>query len=283
MSKTFSIVFMHLSCYAALLTGIFSFSPVSVAQLPTDPNFEPPPGAGRPNETVGGASRLLEEVIEINFEPPPGQGAPRETVGGASRGPKCLPEEMPVTVLVPKTIQGIKYGLTVDPSPDFFVYIPDTVATQIEFIVTDNQPYPNGQIIDERVMDIPTKPGILRITLDGNLEDDQYYEWAVYLKCPQMNPSGEASFTLPSSGWIKKISVDDNLLQKVDQSSVLDTIRSYAKEGIWFDTLSLLYEEFKKHPDNEKLLETWQQFLQSQITDIDPLVIDTPVIECCED
>ncbi|MBP0009449.1 DUF928 domain-containing protein [Roseofilum sp. Belize Diploria] len=282
MFQPFSRTLIYLSCYAAFVTGAFSLPQASLAQLPTDHNFEPPPGAGRPNETVGGGSRLLEEVLQIDFEPPPGQGAPRETVGGASRGPKCLPHEMPVTVLVPRTIQGIKYGLTVDPSPDFFVYIPDTVATQIEFIVTDNQPYPNGQIIDERVIDIPQKPGIIRIPLEGKLENDQYYEWAIYLQCPQVTPGSEPSFAFPSSGWIKKIAVDETLQQKVEASSVMEMIITYAKEGIWFDTLSVLYEQLEKHPNNDKLQKTWKHFLQNQITDIDPLILESSIVNCCQ-
>jgi len=281
MSKRFSITFIHLSCYGALLTGIFSFPQVSVAQLPTDPNFEPLPGAGSPNETIGGGSRLLEDVIEINFEPPPGDGAPRETVGGASRGPRCLPNDQPVSVLVPRTIQGVKYGLTLDPSPDFFIYIPETTATQIEFIVTDNQPYPNGQIIDERVIDIPQKPGIVRVSLQGNLENDQYYEWAVYLKCPQITPGSEPSFAFPSSGWIKKVAADQTIEEKVDTSSVLDAIMTYAQEGMWFDTLSILYEQLQNHPDNEQLKETWRQFLQTQIPEIDPMILETSIVDCC--
>ncbi|MDJ1177339.1 DUF928 domain-containing protein [Roseofilum sp. BLCC_M91] len=282
MSKSFSKTFIYLSCSTVLVTGALSFLQASVAQLPTEPNFEPPPGAGRPSETIGGGSRLLEEVIEIDFEPPPGQGAPRETLGGASRGPKCLPHESPVSVLVPKTVQGVKYGLTVDPSPDFFVYIPETVATQIEFIVTDNQPYPNGQIIDERLIDIPQKPGILRVSLDGTLENNQYYEWAVYLKCPQVTPGSEPSFTFPSSGWIKKIPADETIQQKVDTSSVLEAIVTYANEGIWFDTLSILYEELQQHPNNKKLKQTWQRFLQKEIPDIDPVMLETSIVDCCQ-
>ncbi len=257
-----------------------TLSEVSVAQLPTEHSFEPPPGqGGSPSDTLGGGTRLLEETLKINFEPPPGQGAPSETLGGASRGPQCLPHELPLRVLVPETIQGVKYGLTVEASPTFFVYIPETVATQIEFIVTDNQPYPHGKIIDERVLDIPTKPGVMKINLQGNLEPNQYYEWAVYLKCPGI-PVTDA-FSLPSSGWIKRVILEEDVQQKVTQSSHLEQAQIYAERGIWFDSLAQLYQQVQKTPDNATLRGSWFQFLNSEITDLDPEIRQTPLIDCC--
>ncbi|MDJ1182668.1 DUF928 domain-containing protein [Roseofilum casamattae] len=287
MSKSYSMPFLRRSCCvavvgaASLLIPAIALSQPSIAQLPTDLQFEPPPGSGEPSETVGGGSRLLDRVLKIDFEPPPGQGAPGETLGGASRGLKCLPNETPVTVLVPQTPAGVKYGLTTIAKPSFFVYIPETVATEIEFIVTDNQPYPNGQVIDERVLPIPSKPGILQIDLQGDLDVDDYYEWAIYLRCPNSNPNEDPTLALPSSGWLKRVEVDNTIEERLQGSSVLERVIIYAQQGIWFDSLSLLSEQLQQAPTNLNLRATWSQFINSEIEELDEQVTRSPIIECC--
>lgn len=201
-----------------------------------------PPRDPAPGNAVGGGIRG-----EISFRPP-GNPAPDRTVGSGIRG-DTVTEVVP---LLPET----NSGYTVSGHPTIYLYVPPTSARKVFFSIQDENFQPQYQT----VLNISGQGGIVSITLPDDapeLKIGQYYAWF-------FAPIESDGILLPDnysvSGWIKRVEPPVASSESA-ASTPLERAALYAKEGIWYDTLSILANEQQAQPDNAALAKEWKALL----------------------
>ncbi|VEP15744.1 conserved hypothetical protein [Hyella patelloides LEGE 07179] len=207
------------------------------------------------------------ENADINttvlFQPPPEESQPEETEGAASRQNRVCSQDiiaqqqkrsrLNLTAIVPHG----NYGLTVVERPTFWVYIPQTSAQQIILTLKEKDSSPHWQ----QSIPLTTKAGIMGIKLSDNapsLEIGKEYQWAVILVCGNKPHPNDPVVTAK----IKRI--DESQIRNGDSQTNstigLEQAATYAKQGIWYDTLDILVAE-KSSLNNWNNI--WVNYLQS--------------------
>ena len=149
-----------------------------------------------------------------------------------------------------------KFGLTVSPSPEFFVYIPKTSAIAIEFVI-ENQ---KGQKIDRQKISLGATPNIIKIQLPTtkSLEIGKDYKWAIAL----VNKTGKTEGDL-AEGIIRRVVPDPDLIEKLENASDIDRVFLYGKFGIWHEFLTELAKLRLSKPSDEEVSALWLDLLKS--------------------
>jgi len=105
---------------------------------------------------------------------------PPTTAGAASRSGLCRGQREPLKVLAPTD----QIGLTTANQATLLAYIPRTTARSI-YLRLETQD--RTQRLYERVLPVPTTPGIVRLPLSDattpTLKPNQLYRWTVALMC----------------------------------------------------------------------------------------------------
>lgn len=245
---------------------------VFFCQLPANPHTH---NRLQSDESTGKEKMLFSGVIE--FEPPPNNGDPNATAAGGTRtgcpNQKVKQKHSPsnLTALVPKTT---KQWITVKEHPSFFVYLPPTSGSAIFFQLKDS----NDQVVYQNLLPVQSDRGkIVELEIPKNspaLEVNQNYQWYVILLCkydPQIHQNDVASFDryydFMNEPWIigavKRVELSP-FNSKSDRDISLDLASQYAKNGLWFETLTVLNDLIKEQPDNKELIRAWQELLRSQ-------------------
>lgn len=228
---------------------------------------------------------IREEILEIRFQSPPGQGDPGPSSDGGTRtgeglGTQCPqdenPPELPMTMLLPET----KMGLTVSEHPTFFVYVPPTEAEIGEFAIADEHDLND---IYYTSFPLPEEPGIVRLTIPETaepLEVGKNYKWYFVIVCDKSDRMANRSV----AGFITRTEPltslpDTNLPDASDNQSFLERSRLYAKNGIWYETLTHLAELRLSGAQDPMLENIWSGLLQS--VGVDANIAKEPLIECC--
>jgi Domain of Unknown Function (DUF928) len=191
------------------------------------------------------------------FEPPPGRDAPRGgTVGGGSRPVKtCLTSSAgDLTALSP----GRQLGLSQVDRPNFSVYLPPTTAKTAEFSLFDKQM--NG--IYQVSIPVPKQAGLVSISLPDNapaLVKDQPYYWTFALAC---NPVDRTEDWVVG-GWVEYAQPNDKLRQQLASLSEVEKLSVYAKQGFWYDAITILVKIQRSQPNNPQLGQIQAELLKS--------------------
>lgn len=214
--------------------------------------------------------------ISQAFQPPAG-GAPPSSAGGGTRG--FCKEENPIVPLMPTN----KLGLTFAEHPTFFFYVPQVKTKEVKFSLLDQD---KGEVIYERSFTTPDKPGIVSISLPANeapaLEADKMYYWYAEIVCNPDDSSGNAGV----DGWVKRIEPNQTLateLGKANESDSLgDSLASraslYAKNGIWYETVTTAIMRIRTNPNDPKATADWEALLTSVgLSEI----AKQPLVDCC--
>jgi Domain of Unknown Function (DUF928) len=248
-------------------------------------NFAPP-GQDAPSRAEGGASRG-----GVNFMPP-GDLSPTQSAGGAARGVsfESPGDDRPSSEQIAgggasrnslgaegstsNTVQTVaavgiephaaipllppnQHGRTAQARPTFFVYIPENSIGRIFFSVQDEHRNSHYQTF----IDLSGQKGILSFTLPDDappLEANKNYEWYfVMLEGNKMRPDSASV-----SGWIKRVDPSESLAQSQQSGATMALAESYAKEGIWYDTLETLVELKRLQPSNLALNTEWGDLLE---------------------
>ncbi|HEY9810076.1 MAG TPA: DUF928 domain-containing protein [Halomicronema sp.] len=233
-------------------------------ELQTNPkvsqDIPEPAGPGTPGRSVPGGTF-------VRFEPPanlPGLGVPSRggepsvppDFGVPNRGaPSVQPQDYrcePATLLLPFG----NIGLTVSEYPTFFVGVTRYAKNGI-FTLQDE----NGKTIYEISIPLNENLGVFAINLPKTgpgLEIGKYYSWSfILVYSPTLQGMAE--------GVISRIEIDRNLQEELAEANSLERAVLYAKNGIWFDTLSTLADEIRRQEPNNKLfVNEWQQLLNSE-------------------
>jgi len=196
--------------------------------------------------------------VQVTFEPPD-NGRPNNTVGGASRDGGLCPQDPLVsgpslTPLIPTT----KYGLTVAQRPTFFVYVPQTSAQKVFFSLEDEKKNHHYQI----TFSITGNPGVVSFQLPANaptLKVGQSYKWSFVILCGNVLRPDSPGI----EGWIRRVELNPVLRSRLEKSNSLERAAFYGKDGIWYDTLTALAEAWRSPTPDSTVVANWEQLLKS--------------------
>lgn len=198
--------------------------------------------------------------------------APRWSIGGAARG-GCTLNESPLVPLMPVTNLTDSYpsfsGVTTDGHPSFFVYVPQTTAQLVEFLLIRDE---DGQIAYEpepQAID-GSRAQIVSFHLDSNLsslEVDKTYTWYFSLVCnsgtfnrPDMTDNSGSPYV---RGVIQRVAPDPGLSSSLATAAPRDRPQVYAAAGIWLDTLTALANLRCTSPNDATLASDWTDLMRS--------------------
>lgn len=211
-------------------------------------------------------SNRIPNQWELGFRPPQrtGPGAPVNTQGGATRGDDCLPQGQGPTALVPAS--GV--GTTVAEYPTIFWYMPQTSASEVQFVLNDandQEVYSVKYALTKSAQDGLASPGIMSLTLPAHanlspLKIGEEYRWQVRLIC---DASDSSAPVWAADGGIKRIAPNLSLNSRLQQANPQERIAVYAEERVWYETVASLVELMRDRPNDPTLAEAWDKLLNS--------------------
>lgn len=195
--------------------------------------------------------------VRVTFEPPK-DGKPDSTVGGASRGEPCPQELSSAGGCLKPLMPQSKDGLTVSERPTFLVYIPPNSANEIFFRLvgeTNNYRY-------QTKITGTSGGGVVSIKLPDSapaLEVGKNYKWtAIATGAEGIRPDSPGV-----RGEIRRIEPSPELKIQLEKVTPLERAALYGKAGIWFDTVGTLAELKRAQPEDATLAYAWKQLLGS--------------------
>ncbi len=240
-------------------------------------------------------SASFPESVHLDFKSPPTNGEPKQsgttgTRGGCASAKGSLPFLTPLT---PGTIQGLtekKEGtvseyptlvseyptLTISEYPTFFVYVPQTSAHSVEFVLTDEN---NTREIYYKAFAFPSNPGIVSVTLPADkppLEIGKVYKWSFIIICKPEEPSQNITVY----GWVKRTEPNPALVKALEKATPLERAALYGEYGIWHETLTTLANLRRSQPEESTLVVKWTELLKSEPVKLSA-ISQAPLVDCC--
>ncbi|NES83560.1 MAG: DUF928 domain-containing protein [Moorea sp. SIO2B7] len=210
------------------------------------------------------SEQAIHSTTIVQFDAPEGEGSSNR--GGGTRGKDkvflhpCPYDEdklsLPFSFLIPAnyTVE------TISDHPTFWLFVPETVAKQVWFELTDEE----GNIHYTTEVDITNTPGILSLeipTTEAALEKGKYSVSATVV-CGSYADLFDNSVEIE----IEHIEGNSILSSKLAQQPSLELAALYAKNGLWFETLTTLAQLRRSQPDNSTIIREWEQLLQEELT-----------------
>jgi hypothetical protein len=194
---------------------------------------------------------------------PPNRGLPGEgrQEGGGVRGGNCPNIQNKLIPLVPAT----NMGLTVAEHPTLYWYVPETgggenPAPEMEFVLQDED---GKEVYNSGKLPPVGSAGIVSYTLPEKaskpLEAGKNYQWFFSIICNPDDRSGDVRV----QGWIRRAEKMPALAQELEKASERERPFIYARESLWFDTLSSLAQLHRQNPDDLTLAAKWEELLNS--------------------
>jgi hypothetical protein len=162
-------------------------------------------------------------------------------------------------------------GLTAHEKPQLFFYLPVVSGdTPIELLVTklpDSESPETEEIViysTQFQLDMEN-PGIVGIdlgALDGfpGLEVNQYYHWYLTILCDPVNQSVNQIV----DGWIKRIDLDSDQIQKLEGLNGSDRLEFYKEKTLWYDMVAAFSELLSDHQRDIQIQQAWLELLRSE-------------------
>ena len=198
----------------------------------------------------------------VLFQPPPDEEQPEETEGAASRQDKVCSQDLMASQTKRNSLKLIavvpkrNYGLTVAERPTFWVYFPQTSAQQAILSIKAEGANPHWQ----QPIELTEESGMMGIKLSDAapaLETGKNYQWAVTLVCGSRPHPNDPVVT----AWVRRVAESDVVGSQLGAANKLELAQMYAGQGIWYDTLDILFAAKKSSLANWRKL--WQTYLQS--------------------
>jgi Domain of Unknown Function (DUF928) len=199
----------------------------------------------------------------ITFKPP-GDPAPKNSSGGATRNGSiatafCSSERSGISSSVIPVLPENHVGFTLTEHPTVFIYIPQTTASKALFSIQEEGS--NSHVYQTDVI-LPKKPGVMQVKLPSDipgLKTNKTYKWSLVMICTaDLEP--DSPFV---NGWIRRVEPKKDIKNNNDKIISLDSVSKLAERGIWYDTLSVLAQLRMKQPNNQTLISSWQDLLNS--------------------
>ena len=181
-------------------------------------------------------------------------GLPIHRIGGGSRG-NCFAPEGQLVALVPKH----SVGLTSSTSPQLFFSLPKTQKTYLLELVVRNQ---QDELVYDTVITTTETSGIIALQLPAHLASEslhshENYHWYLSLICNQHNRAHD----LVVSGWLRRIDIEPNFRQQLQNSTPLEQAHLYQQQGLWHDALSVVLQAQKTTHYRREALAQWTELL----------------------
>ncbi len=219
-------------------------------------------------------------IPKIQFIPPPPPtiGMPEGSERGAgSRGPACKRYEN-TTALVPltRTTQPIRWGLTTT-HPTIWLYAPQGLAanTPLALVLQDEA----GQNRSRTVLQTSETPvGVFSLSLPATaapLQAGKIYRWSVSIYC---DPDA-IDIPVIVQGALGRVTLSAKLQSQLAAThSVLEQANLYAQNGVWYDALTTLGEELRRHEETG-IASAWRDLLQQASLG---KVKSAAIVPCCK-
>ncbi len=265
--------------YLATLSAALSLGIALIPRLSTQAQAQSQPIAQA-------VSASFPDSVHLDFKSPPTNGEPKQsgttgTRGGCASAKGSLPFLTPLT---PGTIQGLtekkevtvsEYPtLTISEYPTFFVYVPQTSAQRVRFVLTEKTSH---EIY--KTFPLPSTPGIVSVTLPADkppLEIGKIYKWSFSIICKP----GEPSQNITVYGWVKRTEPNPALVKALEKATPLERAALYGEYGIWHETLTTLANLRRSQPEESTLVVTWTELLKSEPVKLSA-ISQAPLVDCC--
>lgn len=233
-----------------LIIQFFTITPL-LTQAQTDVNQSPKLGNTWEIDNTGG------------YTPPDDIGSPTRTESGSTRNPiMCSVDSEknpnpPLTALVPKNMDT---GVTVVERPTFFVYIPETTAKTVTFVLQDL----DYKEIARTNFLMPKTPGIVSFKLPNNipgLEVGKTYRWALAVICPPKSNGVSEEPGVYTKIWRTELRAP--VANQLEKLPIRDRAKLYRQSKVWHEAISTLAELRQANPDNSQLVTEWKELLSS--------------------
>ncbi len=205
----------------------------------------------------------------VNFKPPD-VTAPDNRIKPTKAGLDNCPRDLSIIALMPPS----NSGLTVAESPIFFAYI-SQASTRLEFILRTQDTY--NTLIYETTFTVE-KPGIVGVSIPAtgdkkkSIEVGKEYQWVFSVVCdPEYR-----SMDYYVDGLVQRIEPVPSLTSELANPDPMARAIAYAKNEIWYDTISTLAQMRRQAPDDPMLKAEWTQLLKSQNLDS---IADQPLVQ----
>lgn len=238
---------------------------------------------GLPHSSTGGATRFAEQ---INFQPPADQGAPQQSVGGSTRGGQgdVCPQDrnagfsrQTLRAVLPQS----KQGLTGSSHPTFLLYVPQTSASEVQFVLQDES---NSQQVSEIYQtkfalpkELTAKGGLVTIKMPENLPELEIGKTYTYYATLICSPEDSGGINY-DQGFVTRVEVPAKIAQ-IQANQALSLPQSlwqqtlvYAESGIWLDTVSSLLSLMEHEPNNPVLQSHWISLMASVGLNLDETI-----------
>ncbi|BAY49210.1 hypothetical protein SAMD00079811_68390 [Scytonema sp. HK-05] len=230
---------------------IFSWSTLSISSL-----------AQTQKSTTDNTSQTKIRFIPAQTSPPPDRGTPPSKEGTGSRGDCLYKQNKPPLT---KLVGSHNLKLTAKEHPTFWIYVPysSTEANEGEFSLQDG----DVEVYRTRFK-LNATPGIVSVSLPSSVTPlvvGKEYRWYLDINCPSSVSSSESSTPASLTGVVQRVSESSQLQQELNAAKTpLETIATYAKYGIWLETLSELAQLRLKQPQDVQLRNAWVELLSAE-------------------
>lgn len=202
-----------------------------------------------------GASLAMTLPAQAQIFNLPNRGAPASTASGGTRS-ACVESAKTLQALIPER----SMGLTASATPYFMVYIPQTKAKTMEFVLRDQAETDLYRV----TLPVPAKAGIVKLQFPAgqplpNLEVGKDYHWYLALVC-KPDDRREDVFV---DAWIQRVSATTVLQGKLNKANLSDRFGIYAKAGLWYEALATLATLRHKNPQDSAVAAQWRELLTS--------------------
>ncbi|MBD2294696.1 DUF928 domain-containing protein [Anabaena sphaerica FACHB-251] len=227
---------------------ISTFSLPSLAQPTPTPGLRFPeaPNRDSPERTGAGGRR-------IQFPSGQDRGKPQRTGAGGRRGRQnsCIITDNGQPSLTALMPTSDNQGQTVVENPKLYVYVPKTTTQTGEFVVIDDE----GNEVYETNFTPPTQPGIVQLSIptSASLKTGKKYFWYFTLICNSEDRSQDEYV----SGSLERTTLGSLLNSSLQQATPLKKAEIYAKNKIWYETISNVASLRTEDP------EVWTDLLKS--------------------
>jgi hypothetical protein len=199
---------------------------------------------------------------QITFKPPADDPKPKTTGFGGRRtnDKQCLqdatdtPSPTGLTALVPLNATGS----TTSAHPTFWIYLPETTASNIILSVMEENPDGAIQHHAQTSLPIPPQSGLISLKLPDEtppLEIGKTYKWAVILMCGKsLHPNDPAI-----EARINRINAS---IPTQPENPVKKAIW-FGQQGIWYDFLEALFQAKQANPNDQAVKTDWENVLKS--------------------
>ena len=182
-------------------------------------------------------SLLHSAEVDQGYKPPTSRGRLQRSEGSGSRGGCSYSLPVNLNLLTPQD----HIPATVSPHPTFLWRISGQMPVTIEFVLVEpgvTQPLLKQRLEIER-------PGIVQLKLPSSsspLEVGKEYRWTVSAICNENRPSEN----LYAFAWIERVPSSTELERKLKSASTQQEVAlAYASSSVWYDALSILYDNLQ--------------------------------------